>query len=320
MNAAGPPGEPTKWSKQEAGLKDRLDNFDGENSKTMKPPPFRYLRARSVDDAVAALAREPEARPLAGGQSLIAMMNVRLAKPAMLIDINGLKELDYIALKDGQLAIGALTRHASVRSSALVAEHCPLLAEAYQWIAHKAIRNRGTYGGNLCHADPASENPMVALIVGASLVLKGPKGERTVKAEDFFKGVYQTAARADELLTEVRLPIKPKRQGWGFFEVSPRKGDFAMVALGCTLDLAGGKIKAVSLGCAGVGAHAVRLKAAEAALSGQAPGADAFAKAAAAARDEVRPTSDFHADEAMRRDLVFTLTRRALKAAQARCQ
>lgn len=285
----------------------------------MKPAPFRYVRARSVDDAVAALARDPEAKVLAGGQSLIAMMNVRAAKPECLVDINALSGLDYIKLKDGGLAIGALTRHETVKSSALVAEHCPLLAEAYRWIAHRAIRNRGTFGGNLCHADPASENPAIALVTGAILVLKSAKGERSVPAEDFFKGVYQTAARHNELLVEVRIPSRPKGQGWGFLEVSPRKGDFAMTAVACTLELAGATVKSARLGYAGVADRALRLTEVEAALNGKPATDEGFAAAGEAARKAIKPSSDFHADAAMRRDLAATLTRRALTAAKSRC-
>lgn len=285
----------------------------------MKPAPFRYVRARSVDDAVAALARDAEAKVLAGGQSLIAMMNVRAAKPECLVDINALSGLDYIKVKDGGLTIGALTRHETVKRSALVAEHCPLLAEAYHWIAHRAVRNRGTYGGNLCHADPASENPAVALVAGATMVLKSAKGERTVAADDFFKGVYQTAARQDELLVEVRIPSRPKGQGWGFVEVSPRKGDFAMALVVATLELAGSNVKAARIAMAGVADRAVRLPSVESLLAGKPATDETFAAAGEAARKAINPTSDFHADEAMRRDLAATLTRRALSAAKSRC-
>ncbi len=285
----------------------------------MKPAPFRYVRARSVDDAVAALARDPEAKLLAGGQSLIAMMNVRAVKPETLVDINALSALDYIKVKDGGIAIGAMTRHETVKSSPLVAEHCPLLAEAYHWIAHRAVRNRGTYGGNLCHADPASENPAVALVTGATMVLKSAKGERTVAADDFFKGVYQTAARHDELLIEVRIPSRPKGQGWGFMEVSPRKGDFAMTAVVCTLELAGATVKTARVAYAGIADRAMRFAPVEAALTGKPANEATFAAAGAAARKAINPSSDFHADEAMRRDLAETLTRRVLAAAKARC-
>jgi CO/xanthine dehydrogenase FAD-binding subunit len=272
-----------------------------------------------VDDAVAALAKEKEAKVLAGGQSLIAMMNLRAAKPDCLIDINRIEGLDYVKAADGGLAIGALTRHETVKNAKLVAEHCPLLAEAYEWIAHRAVRNRGTFGGNLCHADPASENPMIALVVGATMVLKSAKGERSVPADDFFKGVYETAARPDELLVEVRLPARPKGQGWGFAEVSPRKGDFALTTVAAVMELDGDKVKNARVGYAGVGDRAIRIKAVEDALNGKSATDETFAAAGEAARKAINPSSDYHADEAFRRDLAATLTRRVLAAAKSRC-
>lgn len=161
----------------------------------MKPPRFRYLRAGSVDGAVQALADNPDARILAGGQSLIAMMNLRLVRPACLIDINRVPDLGYIREEGDGVAIGALARHNEVKHSELVRARCPLLTEAYESIAHHTVRNRGTLGGNLCHADPSSETPAVMIAVGATLVLQSVGGTRAVGAEDFFLGTYETAAR-----------------------------------------------------------------------------------------------------------------------------
>jgi carbon-monoxide dehydrogenase medium subunit len=286
----------------------------------MKPPAFAYERPTSLAGTLAALARHGEdAKVLAGGQSLIAMLNLRLLAPKTIIDAGRLSELDYIREDGGELRIGALTRHNTVMRSAAVAQHCPLIAEAYRFVSHHAIRNRGTIGGNLCHADPASELPVVALLLDATMVLKSSAGEHLVKAGDFFKGPFETATRTDELLTEVRFPIQPKGQGYAFDEVSQRHGDFALVAAGCTLDVADGVCRAVRLGYAGVGPHAVRVIEAEAALAGQ-PATEAnFAKAAATAAEHVDPTGDVHADAAYRRDLVRALTRRVLAAALARC-
>jgi CO/xanthine dehydrogenase FAD-binding subunit len=286
----------------------------------MKPPAFAYERPTSLQAALAALARHgEEAKVLAGGQSLIAMLNLRLVSPKTVIDAGRLSELDYIREDGGELRIGALTRHNTVMRSAEVAQHCPLIAEAYRFISHHAIRNRGTLGGNLCHADPASELPVVALLLDATMVLKSSAGERRVSAGDFFKGPFETATRADELLTEVRFRAQPKGEGYAFDEVSQRHGDFALVAAGCTLDVADGVCRAVRLGYAGVGPHAVRVMEAEAALAGQ-PATEAnFAKAAATAAEHVRPTGDVHADAGYRRDLVRALTRRVLAAALARC-
>lgn len=285
----------------------------------MKPPAFAYERPTSVEAALAALARHGEdAKVLAGGQSLIAMLNLRLVAPKTVIDANRLAQLDYIRVEGGDLAIGALARHNSVLRSQEVAQHCPLITEAYRFVSHHAIRNRGTIGGNLCHADPASELPVVALLLGATMVLKSSSGERRVPASDFFKGPFETAARADELLTEVRFPAQPKGQGFAFDEVSQRRGDFAIVAAGCTLTVEDGVCRAVRLGYGGVGAHALRVPEAEAALAGQPATEENFAKAAQTAAAQVRPTSDVHADETYRRDLVRTLTARVLATALVR--
>jgi carbon-monoxide dehydrogenase medium subunit len=286
----------------------------------MKPPAFAYERPTSLEGTLAALARHgDDAKVLAGGQSLIAMLNLRLLAPKTIIDAGRLSELDYIREDAGELRIGALTRHNTVMRSAEVAQHCPLIAEAYRFLSHHAIRNRGTIGGNLCHADPASELPVVALLLDATMVLKSSSGERRIRAGDFFKGPFETAARADELLTEVRFRAQPRGQGYAFDEVSQRHGDFALVAAGCTLAVADGVCRAVRLGYAGVGPHAVRVMEAEAALAGQPATGANFAKAAATAAEHVRPTGDVHADAAYRRDLVRALTRRVLAAALARC-
>ena len=286
----------------------------------MKPPAFAYERPTSVEATLAALARHGEdAKLLAGGQSLIPMLNLRLLAPKTIIDANRLAELDYIRLEEGALAIGALARHNAVRNAKEVAQHCPLIAEAYRFVSHHAIRNRGTIGGNLCHADPASELPVVALLLEAIMVLRSSAGERRVAAADFFKGPFETAARPDELLTEVRFPVQPEGQGYAFDEVSQRHGDFAIVAAGCTLAVEDGVCRTVRLGYGGVGPHALRNLEAEAALAGQPATSESFAKAAKTATERVRPSSDVHADEAYRRDLVRTLTTRVLVAALARC-
>ena len=284
----------------------------------MKPAPFDYVRADSVEGALSALAERPEARLLAGGQSLIAMMNLRLVKPGCLIDINRLSELDYIRLEGDELVIGALARHTAAATSPLVTEYCPLMTAAYGHIANRAVRNRGTVGGNLCHADPASENPAVAIASGATLVLRSVDGERRVAAEDFFLSLYETAAEQNELLTEIRIPKAPANQGWSFQETSTRKGDFALVGVAATLECPNGACSDARVVAVGVGERAERLGAAEAAIKGAVVD-EAGLAAAAAARDAVDPPSDFHADSEFRRDLVFTLTKRALGEAHGRC-
>jgi len=285
----------------------------------VKPASFDYFRAEKIDDALMALAANSESQVLAGGQSLIAMMNLRLAKPGSLIDINRLTDLDYIRPEGDELAIGALTRHTTAATSTVIAEFCPLMTAAYDHIAHRAVRNRGSVGGNLCHADPSSENPAVAIASGATLVLKSAEGERRVAAEDFFLGLYDTAAQQNELLTEIRIPKAPAHQGWSFQETSTRKGDFALVGIAATLDCPNGTCTDARIVAVGVGERAMRLDAAEAAITGEAMNDTGLTAAALAARDSVDPPSDFHADSEFRRDLVFSLTKRALSEAHGRC-
>ena len=285
----------------------------------MKPAPFDYARPQSVTDALALLsARASEAKILAGGQSLVPMMNFRMARPGLLIDINRLAELDYHRVEGSHLVVGALARHAALRSSTLVRTACPLMAEAYQHVAHGPIRNRGTLCGNLCHADPASEMPAVALATDAVLVLKSSSGERRIPAEEFFLGTYETAANPDELLVEVRIPVAPDQQGWGFREISVRKGDFALTGVAATLTVAREKIASAALAVCGVGDRAQRLRSVEASLIGGSPNSDAFARAGEQAGAALDPQTDLHADAAYRRDLVRTLVERALVAAAER--
>jgi len=285
----------------------------------MKPPPFDYCCPETLDEALALLAEHGEdAKVIAGGQSLVPMLNLRALHPGVLIDINRLPGLDYISLEDGQLRIGALARHKAVLESATVGQASPLMAAAYPYVSHGPIRNRGTLCGNLCHNDPASEMPAVAVACGAEMVLQSTSGSRTVGAEDFFTGTLETAAEANELLVEVRVPQAPAGQGAGFHEVSARKGDFAYVAVGATLQVADGACTGARIACAGVGDGPHRARAAEDALEGAAPGDDAFRAAAAAAADGIDPGEDFHADADYRRDLVRSLTRRALADAASR--
>ncbi len=284
----------------------------------MKPPRFRYLRAESVDGALQALADNPDARPLAGGQSLIAMMNLRLVRPACLVDINRVAGLAYVREDGDGVAIGALARHNDVKHSDLVRARCPLLTEAYESIAHHTVRNRGTLGGNLCHADPSSETPAVIVAIGATLVLQSVGGRREVAAEDFFHGPYETAARQDELLVEIRLPGRGA-DGWAFAEVSNRHGDFAIAVVATTLRLADGRCEAARVVASAVGEHAARLRPAEDALADGAIDNAAIERAAEAAAGAIDPHSDSHADTAYRRDAVAALTRRTLRCAAERC-
>jgi aerobic carbon-monoxide dehydrogenase medium subunit len=287
----------------------------------MKPSAFEYVRPGNLDETLQALSRYGDrGRILAGGQSLVPMMNMRLVAPEILIDVNRVAGLDRVRVEGPDLVIGAMARHAALRESAEVARHCPLMTEAYGHVAHGPIRNRGTLGGNVSHADPASEMPAVLLACDATLTCRSMAGERRIAARDFFLGPLQTALRTGEMLTEIRLPVAPGSRGYAFEEHSARHGDFAVVAVAVTLDVAGGKVSRAAVAVAGFGDHAMRAPAVEAAVAGTACDAGAIAAAAAAARDAARPVSSYHADEAYKRDLVETLCARALERALGRCR
>jgi carbon-monoxide dehydrogenase medium subunit len=282
----------------------------------MKPAAFAYERPSSIGAVLDFLAQDDEGtKIIAGGQSLVAMMNLRLARPGRVIDINRLPDLDYIRREGDEVVIGALARHADVKASALVAQCCPLMHMAYDWVAHSAIRNRGTLCGNLCHADPASEMPAVALAVGATMVLKSRRGERRVAAADFFQGLYATATRADEMLVEVRLPLAPAGQKAGFAEVSMRKGDFAWALAAVLLTISDGRIAQVAIACAGVDDRARRLPSVEQAITGQSADSATYARAGELARDAVTPFGDVATPAEYRKDLVRSLVERALSDA-----
>ncbi|MBV8084797.1 MAG: FAD binding domain-containing protein, partial [Chloroflexi bacterium] len=203
----------------------------------MKPAAFEYLAPSSVPEALDMLAghASAEAKILAGGQSLVPLMNFRLARPSMLIDVNRLKELDYIRESEGWLAIGALTRQRTIERSPLVAERCPILAEATRWIGHTAIRHRGTIGGSLAHNDPTAEYGLLAVLLGAEVVLRSASGTRVVPAADFLGPYMTTGLRPDELLTQVRWPVLAPGTRWQFQEFARRHGDFAIVAVAAVL-------------------------------------------------------------------------------------
>ena len=196
----------------------------------MKPAPFAYKKARSLDEAVALLV-EKDARLLAGGQSLIATLNMRLSAPSLLIDINGLSALDGITVKGGAVEIGALTRHAQAERSDVIAKQAPLIARAIPHIGHPAIRNRGTLGGSIAFADPAAELPACLLALDGEIDATGPKGKRTIKAQDFFKGLFETALGPQEVLTAIRVPVAGNAARVGFAELARRHGDYAIVGL-----------------------------------------------------------------------------------------
>lgn len=259
----------------------------------MKPAPFIYERPDTLAAALALLAQnENDTKILAGGQSLVPMMNFRLAKPERLIDINCLPGLDYIRLESNEIAIGALARHADVKASVLVATHVPLMHAAYEWIAHVAVRNRGTLCGNLCHCDPASEMPAIMLVCGATMVLQSKSSTRRVVAADFFLGLYETAVKPDEMLVEVRIPVAVAGQTFGFEEVSMRKGDYAWAVVACLATVTAGNFSQVAVAAAGIGSRAIRLPSAEQAAKGKAATQATCDAAGQAAYDTVEPFGD----------------------------
>ncbi len=283
----------------------------------MKPPPFSYACPDSVDEALALLAEAGDgARLLAGGQSLVPLLNLRMAWADAVIDLNRLSELDFIVQENGTLRVGALTRHRTLEVSDTVRTAQPLMARAASEVGHLAIRNRGTIGGSLVHADPAAEWPLVAVTLDAELLLRSHTGSRTVAARDFFIGPLTTTIEPDELLCEIRVPVAPERTRWGFQELCRRPGDFAIAAVACQLTLDESRTcRAASLAVAG--AHDVPLTVAEVtACLIDSRGEDAaLAKAADTAAAAVDPPSDVHGSADFRRRMVRVLSRRALDQA-----
>lgn len=269
----------------------------------MKPAPFAYTKARSIEQAIALLGEHRDARLLAGGQSLIATLNMRLSAPSLLIDINGIDGLDGIALKGGAVEVGALTRHASAERSATIAQHTPLIARAMPHIGHVAIRNRGTIGGSVAFADPAAELPACLLALNGEVEASGPKGKRTIKADDFFKGLFETALAPQEVLTAIRLPAAGIDSRTGFAELARRHGDYAIVGLAASARASGKGLADVRLAYFGVGATPLRAKKSEAAL------ADGGIEEAVAALD-LDPPDDVQATGAVKKHLAGVLLRR----------
>jgi carbon-monoxide dehydrogenase medium subunit len=271
----------------------------------LKPAPFGYAKATSVDHAIMLLGQYADARILAGGQSLIATLNMRLSAPKLLVDINALDELKRIAVVGDWLEVGALVRHAEAERSPEIARHAPLIAQALPHIAHPAIRNRGTLGGSIAYADPAAELPACLLALGGELVVAGKAGRRTIKAEEFFKGLFETALEPGDVLTAIRLPLPGADSRHAFAELARRHGDYALVGLAAAARHDGKTLRDVRLAFFGVGATAIRARAAEAAIG---LGADAVA---ALARD-LDPEGDVQASAAAKRHLAGVLLRRVV--------
>jgi aerobic carbon-monoxide dehydrogenase medium subunit len=284
----------------------------------VKPAKFEYHAPATPEDAIALLVQyQGEARLLAGGQSLIPMLNFRLVAPAAIVDLNRIEPLSYIESEDGMVRLGAMTRHRAIEFSPVVARQLPLLAEAIRLVAHLPIRTRGTIGGSLAHADPAAELPMVLLALDGEVVAKGPAGERVVAASDLFRGLLETSLADDEMITEIRFHTMPPGAGCAVEEFARRRGDFAIAAVAAVVEAEGEHCTTARLAAAGVGPAASRLEAAEAILEQQGLGDAAIEAAAAKAAELVSPLSDLHASADYRRHLVRVLTARALRRARA---
>lgn len=285
----------------------------------MKPAKFEYHAPGSVDEALGILNRYGgDARLLAGGQSLIPMMNFRVAAPAAIVDLNRIPALSYIGVDGNVVRIGAMTRQRMLEFSPVIRDKLPLLREAISWVGHLPTRSRGTIGGSLCHADPAAELPMALQALDGEVTARGPKGERTIKAGDLFTASLTTSLEPDEILTEIRFPVTPQGAGVAVEEFARRHGDFAITAIAAMVVRDGTRCKTARLATAGVGPVPTRLRAAEAILEQRGLDAKAVADAAAAAAEAVDPMSDHNASADYRRHLTQVLTRRALEKAAAR--
>jgi len=285
----------------------------------MFPSEFEYHRAHSIQEAIELLGRNADSKLIAGGHSLLPMMKLRLAQPAMLIDIGHIDALRGIKATDGHFSIGALTTHYEVESSAALNKSCGVLPEAEHGLADIQVRNRGTVGGNLAHADPASDLPAVMLALGAEVHAVGPNGERTISADNFFVDMLQTALESNEVLTEVRVPALGAGQGSAYVKHAHPASHYAVVGVAAVVTRdASGNCTGCRVGITGAGPKAVRAKGVEAALSGQALSAENIAAAASHAAEGMDFLSDAYASEAYRKHLVEVYTRRALTAAAER--
>jgi carbon-monoxide dehydrogenase medium subunit len=285
----------------------------------MKPATFEYVVVDSVMKAVTVLSEaRGEAKILAGGQSLVPMLNFRLVRPAILVDINRIRELAFIEETGNTIRVGALTRHYELEISPVLAKHLPVVASAMTHVAHLAIRNRGTIGGSLSHADPAAELPMMALLLNARLHVVSSKGERTVAALDFFRDALTVDLGEDEIVTEIHLPKLPPNTGWGFEEVARRAGDFAVAAVAATVTASDGKIEEARIALTGVAPTPVRAQKAEALLHGEKIETKLIERVIEAVRSMIAPDSDLHASSDYRRHLAGVLTGRAVRAAWKR--
>ena len=282
----------------------------------MKPAAFDYVAAETLDEAVSVLARAGgDGKILAGGQSLVPMLNFRLVRPSILIDINRIRDLGYVDATGDVVRIGALTRHHALETSPVIKAHLPIMTAAMQHVAHLAVRNRGTIGGSLSHADPAAELPMMAVLLDAKIKIRSLHGRRVAEARCFFTGSLTTDLKDDEIVTDVEFPRLLPNTGWAFEEVARRAGDFALAAVGVTMSVRNGTADRVRIGMTGVGETPLRASEAEDLLAGKAVDAQALEAAASAIEVAVEPNTDLHASADYRRFLVGALDRRAISIA-----
>jgi carbon-monoxide dehydrogenase medium subunit len=276
----------------------------------VKPAAFAYAKARSVEHAIALLGEHDSARILAGGQSLMATLNMRLDSPALLVDINGIPDLDRILIGEGHVEIGALVRQTAALRSAVIGEHAPLIAMALPHIAHRAIRNRGTVAGSIAFADPAAELPACLLALGGGVEIATPQGARAVLADDFFRDLFETALGPHDVVTAIRVPAATAKMRYGFAEFARRRGDYALAGLAATARADGAGLADVRLAYFGFASTPVRARRAEAALARGAIDDDRLAAAVAALADDLDPQDDIQLTGALKRHLAGVLLRR----------
>lgn len=287
----------------------------------MIPASFDYSSPKSLSEAISLLKQHgSDAKVLAGGQSLIPLMKLRMAAPKHLIDLNGIADLSYIRESDGHLAIGAMTRESELDSSDLIKKKYPIIADTASVIGDPLVRNRATVGGNLAHADPANDHPATMLALEINVIATGPKGKRTIPISGFFTGLFTTSLAPDEILTEIQIPIPPARSGGAYFKVERKVGDFAAAAVAVQITLDGNTCKKVGIGLTNVGMTPIRASRAEKALQGKPADEKTIQEAARLAAEEAEPTEDLRGSVDYKRSLIKVLTARALRQAIARAK
>jgi aerobic carbon-monoxide dehydrogenase medium subunit len=288
----------------------------------MIPASFEYFRPTTIQEAIALLQKHGEdAKILSGGQSLIPMMKLRLASPPVIVDINRIQGLSYVKESDGYLRIGALTREADLETSDLIREKYPIVADTARVIADPLVRSSATIGGNVAHADPANDHPATLLALNASIVATGPKGERTIPIHQFFTGLFMTDLHADEILTEIRVPVPPKQSGGAYYKVERKVGDFATAAVAAQVTLnASGNVEKAGIALTNVGPTVIHAKDAEEFMRGKKPDSQSISKAAELAANASQPSSDQRGPAEYKRGLIKTLTIRALNRALERAK